>query len=433
VKDKSNIFQKKQTKDFWLRLDNAAKIYPAIQNDELTAVFRISAVLTERVKAKALFKAIDSLEQRFPYYKVKPKTGFFWYYLESYNSPTPLKADTEIPCRAFAKGDLIFRVLAKNKTISVEFSHILTDGTGGFEYLKSLLLTYFQVAGIEIPGSASFLRPDQMPSEKEFEDSYNKYFQEEIPIPKRIPKAFHIPFKLNSIPRFSVVTCVVSLEAISKKSKEHGVSITVYLVAVYLYALQGIYHSMSFLGKRRSRRIMRVEVPINLRKMYSSETMRNFSVFVMPGIDLELGNYTFEEIVKTVYHLMQLETDRKLINKVISRNVGAERNILVKNIPLFIKSLILYFKYKSSGTNLYSGVITNLGKINLPREVINLIDHFVFIPPPPDKTLKVNCGVVGFGDKLVVSFGNITRSKELERRFYRILIDHGIPVKMIHY
>jgi NRPS condensation-like uncharacterized protein len=425
--------QQQQREDFWLRLDNAAKIYPAIQNDELTAVFRISAVLTGRVKVKPLLDAIRQLEQRFPYYKVKPKSGFFWYYLEYYKGTTPIKADTDIPCRAFTKGDLIFRVLAKDRTISVEFSHILTDGTGGFEFLKSLLLTYFQATGTSLPDTVSFLKPDQTPSEKESEDSYNKYFQEKIPTPKKIPKAFHVPFKLNDVPRFTVLTALLPLGTVSKKSKEYGVSITVYLVAVYLYALQEIYHSLSFLGKRRSRKTLRVEVPINLRKAYPSETMRNFSVFVLPEIDLRLGVYTFEEIVKTVYHLMQLETDKKLVNKIISRNVGAERNVLVKNIPLFIKSLILHFKYKSSGTSLYSGVITNLGKISLPGEVNHLIDHFIFIAPPPDKTLKVNCGVAGFGNKLALTFGNITRSKELEQRFFKLLMEQGIPVKMIHH
>ena len=429
----AGTIKQKEPGDFWLRLDNAAKIYPAIQNAELTAVFRISVVLTQRVNAKALLNAIALLEHRFPYYKVNFKTGFFWYYLEASNSSTSLKADTDVPCRAFAKGDLIFRVLAKDKTISVEFSHILTDGAGGLEFLKSLLLTYFQALGVTIPNTVSYLRSGQIPSEREFEDSYNRYFQEEIPFPKKIPKAFHLPFKLNSIPRFNVVRGVLSLEAISKKSKEYGVSITVFLVSIYLYALQDIYRSLSFLGKRKSKRTLRIEVPIDLRKIYPSETMRNFSVYIMPGIDLELGDYTFEEIIKTVYHLMRLETDKKLINKIISRNVGAERNMLVKNIPLFIKSLILYFKYKSSGTNLYSGVITNLGKISLPAEVSNLIDHFGFIPPPPDKNLKVNCGVAGFGNKLVLSFGNITNSKELEQRFFKILIEHGIIVKMIHY
>lgn len=427
------VLEKKPQKDFWLRLDNAAKIYPAIQTDELTAVFRISVVLKQPVKAKPLLSAIGMLEQRFPYYKVKPKTGFFWYYLEHDNSPIPIKPDTDIPCRAFDKDELIFRVLVKKNTISVEFSHILTDGTGGFEFLKSLLLTYFQLTGITVHNGIPFLHPNETPSEKEFEDSYNKYFQEQIPAPKKMPKAFHIPFKLNATPRFEVLIGLMPLESLKKKSSEFGTSITVYLVAVYLYALQEIYSSLPVLRKRRAHKIIRIEVPINLRKIYPSETMRNFSVYVLPEIDLRLGHYTFDEIVKTVYHLMQLETDKKLINKIISRNVGAERNVLVKNIPLFIKSLILYLKYKSSGTNLYSGVITNLGKISLPSEVNDLIDHFVFIPPPPDKTLKVNCGVAGFANNLVLSFGNITQSKELEQRFFKILIKQGIPVKMIHY
>lgn len=418
---------------FWLRLDNAAKIYPAIQNDELTSVFRISVVLKHTVRAKPLLEAVDLLEQRFPYYKVKPKKGFFWYYLEYYEDGITLKADTNIPCRSFDKDEFIFRVLAKGKTISVEFSHILTDGTGGFEFLKSLVLTYFQQTGIPIAGTVDYLRPGTPASEKEFEDSYNKYFEEEIPTPRKIRKAFHLPYKLKPIPRFRVVTAILPIGNIAKKAREYGTSITVYLVSVYLHSLQEIYNSMPLISQKRNSEILRVEVPINLRRIYPSETMRNFSVFVLPGINLELGAYSFEEIVKNVHHLMQLETEKKLISKIISRNVGAERNVLVKNIPLFIKSLILYFKYKSSGTSLYSGVLTNLGKIVLPGEISQLIDHFVFIPPPPDKTLKVNCGVAGFGDKLIVAFGNITQSKKLEQRFFKMLSGHGIPVKMIHY
>jgi len=51
--------------------------------------------------------------------------------------------------------------------------------------------------------------------------------------------------------------------------------------------------------------------------------MRNFSLFVTPEIDFRLGKYSFEEILKIVYHKMQVETDEKLINKIISRNVGS--------------------------------------------------------------------------------------------------------------
>lgn len=159
--------------------------------------------------------------------------------------------------------------------------------------------------------------------------------------------------------------------------------------------------------------------------------MRNFSLYVTPEIDLRLGAYSFEEILKIVHHKMQLETDRKLISKIISRNVGAERNILLKNTPLFIKSLILFFTYKIQGTSRYSGVITNLGKASLHPEADKLIDYFIFIPPPPNKTLKVNCGVIGFGSNLVLSFGNITDSRELEKEFISTLTHAGVHVKLL--
>lgn len=144
---------------------------------------------------------------------------------------------------------------------------------------------------------------------------------------------------------------------------------------------------------------------------------------------MRLGHYSFEEIIKVVYHQMQLETDKKLISKMISRNVSGEKNKFVRDLPLFIKSFFLSKLY-SQGTGQYSGVVTNLGKIDFGPEINDRISKFIFIPPPPNKILKVNSGVVGFNDKLVISFGNITRSNELERQFFTFLVSQGIPVKL---
>lgn len=416
---------------FWMPLDNAAKIYPAVQNEELTSVFRLSCELKERIKAKPLLAAIHLLENRFPYYKVKPKKGFFWYYLEFHNEPIPLKPDLAIPCRAFRKDKLIFRVLAKDKRISVEFSHILTDGGGAFEFLKTLLLTYFASCGISLRETLS-MKPCEAPSVEEFEDAFSEHFQKNIPFPKKKPKSFHLPFPLNTPPRFGVIVANIPLADIAWKSKAYQVSITEYLVAVYLHSLQSIYNRLSNLQRRTQPKTFRIQVPVNLRKLYPSRTMRNFSLFVTPEIDVALGQYSFEEIAKSVHHIMQLETDKKLINKIIARNVGAERNIWLKNTPLFIKSLILRLTYEIAGTSRYSGVITNLGKVTF-GEADRFIEHFVFIPPPPNKNLKVNCGVLGFGNHLMMSFGNISSSTELEKEFCRYLVKQGMRVKILNY
>lgn len=420
------------TDNFWLRLDNAAKIFPAVKDSELTSVLRISVELHNRIKIREFLETVKCIENRFPYYNVRLSTGFFWYYLESDKLLVKTFVDKGVPCRQFGKKEILHRILVRENRISVEFSHILTDGTGAFEFLKTLVFCYFEKCGLKLPSQLDYFKPDQKASVEEFEDAYSRYFTKITSPVTGIPEAFHLPFSLKPKPRFSIILGIIPVDEIVKKAKEHEVSLTEYLTAVYLYALQEIYKSLPERSRRKSQKKIRIEVPVNLRKMFPSKTMRNFSLYVMPEIDLRLGDYSFEELTKTVYHQMKLETDKKLINKMISRNVGSERNILVKSIPLVVKSLILSRVYKQ-GVRKYSGVITNLGKINFPPEINTLIKRFVFIPPPANKNLKVNCGVVGFNNHLVISFGNITRSKALEKTFFSFLVQQGIPVKIENY
>lgn len=419
--------------DFWLRLDNAAKIYPAVQSAELTAVFRLSAVLKDRVRIGPFLHAIKLVEGRFPYYRMTLRKGFFWYYLQYTDGPLKVRPDRGTPCRSFEKHEMLFRILVRGRGISIEFSHVLADGAGAFEFLKSLLITYFEACDITVDASGiTFHRPGETPSPEEYEDGFSKYVQIDLPAPLKIARSFHLPFKLRPTPRFRVMSFLLRISEVSAAAKKYRVTITVYLVAVYLFALQRLYNALASSGRRAGRKIFRIQVPINLRRMYPSKTMRNFSLFVRPEIDLRLGQYTFEEIVKTVHHHMELETDKKLINKIMSRNVGAERNIFLRNTPLFIKSLILYFTYRIAGTSRYSGVMTNMGKASLGPTAEKLIDYFMFIPPPPNKALKVNCGVIGFGDNLVMSFGNITKSVELEKEFVGVLVARGLHVRYIN-
>lgn len=415
--------------DFWLRLDNAAKIYPAVISRELTSVLRISVELTERIKARQFSDAITAIQNRFPYYKVKLKAGFFWYFLDYENLPLQVKADSDIPCRAFGKDEIMFRVLFKGNRLSVEFSHVLTDGTGAFEFLKTLLLCYFEKCGFEIPADVDVLKATGNVSEEEYEDAFNKFFTKKTAPGIKVTEAFHLPFPLKPKPRFSILLGIIPIREIVEKAKEHEVSITEYLIAVYLYALQEVFGNLSEKVKKLNRKKARIEVPVNLRKIFPSHTMRNFSLYVMPEIDFRLGKYSFEELVKVVYHQMRMETDKKLINKIISKNVGSERNLVIKSIPLVLKSLLLSKVYQH-GVRKYSGVLTNMGKIDLSPELNKHIKRFIFIPPPPNRDLKVNCGMVGFNNQLVLSFGNITKSRELERTFFTFLVQQGIPVKI---
>jgi len=430
------VLHNDNTKSFWYPLDNAAKIYPAIQTDELTNVYRIAVVLKERVKITHLINIIPTLEKRFPYYKVTLKKGFFWYYLEQSNTPIQLVVDEGTPCRTFNQKrneQLLFRILVIKNRISIEFSHILTDGGGAFRFFRYLLLQYFQQEGMDVREALKEFAVNPQILHNEFADSYQQYFKKDVPPNVKRPKSFHLPYPLKRKPRFDVLVGIIPIDEIKDVAKKKEVNLTVYLIALYLYVLQDIHHSLPEYSSYKKNKILRIQVPVNLRNIYSSKTMRNFSLFVMPEIDLRLGNYTFDEILKIVYHKIQLETDQKLINKIIARNVGGERKILVKGIPLFLKSLLLNYKYYSMGANQYSGVVTNLGNVKFPEAIKQKIDYFTLTPPPPNRKLKLNCGIIGFNNKLVLSFGNITISKKFEKKFLNFLVQQGINVKLTKY
>ncbi len=414
---------------FWFALDNAAKIFPAVITSEVTSVLRVTAVLNHPVNIKNLQKAVLQAEKRFPFFRVQLKEGFFWYYLEHLPQHIPIEPDDKPPCRKFPNGSLLTRIAVKGNSLSIECSHILTDGSGALEFFKTILIAYSGECGAKIPAEYQVNNRVDRISEEEYEDAYNRYFKAEIPPMVKRSMAFHLPYPLKPVPRFTVLKAIVSLEQIKEVAHKKEVSITVYLTSVYLYILQEIFEGLNKYSKYKKRKKLRVQVPVNLRNIFPSKTMRNFTLFVMPEIDLRLGHYTFDEIIKSVYHQTKLETDEKLIHKNISRNVGSERKLFVRGIPLFLKSLILRMKYYSLGTNQYSGVLTNLGKIDLPDETGRLIDYFVMTPPPPNKKLKLNCGVAGFGDKLVLSFGNMTQSFEFEEKFLQFLREQKITVK----
>ena len=141
----------------WLKLDNAAKLFPAIISEDLTSVFRLTASLKEPVRYSALKEAVAITSKRFPYFSVSLGSGIFWHFLEFKDLLPRIQVEEEIPCTAFAvnrKNEPLYRVIIKRNRISVEFIHILTDGGGGLEYLKSLLYTYLTLTGkhISSPG-----------------------------------------------------------------------------------------------------------------------------------------------------------------------------------------------------------------------------------------------------------------------------------------
>ena len=139
----------------WLRLDNAAKIYPASRGNKWSNVFRPSATLKEKVDIDVLRSALDVTVRRFPSIAVRLRKGVFWYYLEQLSSAPEIREENSYPLARMSRNETrkcAFRVLVYDKRIAVEIFHSLTDGNGALVFLKSLVAEYLQQKyGVYIP------------------------------------------------------------------------------------------------------------------------------------------------------------------------------------------------------------------------------------------------------------------------------------------
>jgi hypothetical protein len=412
----------------WLRLDNAAKIYPATFSSPAPAGFRLSMTLKAPIRVALLAEALRAVLRRCPYYQVHLRRGFFWYYLQRHDAPPslhPMSEATISAIPAWRRDTDLFRVQVRGATIAVDFSHILTDGTGGLIFLGTLVTRYLELCGVNIDDWAPFLDPSEAASAEEYEDAHNRFFDPRAPRPARLSKAYRLPGPLEH--RYRIITGRMAVSGVLERARAHGVSLTEYLGALYLFSLMQIRERRERRGERVGPSVIRLEVPVDMRRFFSSKTVRNFSLYVSPEIDVSLGGYSFAEVVQKVHHSLKMQIDARELGRQIGRNVRAERHPVIRAAPLIVKDLVLSVAYQRLGETAYSGVLTNLGTIAVPPAVEPHIESFGALINP-SYGMKKNCVVASFRDALQVSFGSIVASRDLERDFFTWLAADGVHV-----
>lgn len=416
---------------FW-RLDNSAVFTAAISSEAGPFVFRLSCELKDTVDADALGKALKKAARRFPYFFVTLRGGLFWHYFEPcFREPVP-EHEHFMPC-ARRRGDRhkpLCRVYAYGRTISCEYHHSITDGTGGMIFLQALVIEYLAEKSVlpldDRSAIVDFVDLLKDPDPEEWEDSYRKYFKSESPYPDPAGKAWLIPgYRMKC--GYRVTCATLSVQAVLATARAKKTTLTEFVTAVYMLALQKVYRAeRNGKGPRRGYPVT-VQVPVNLRAMYPSKTMRNFFLFAAPSIDPRLGEWTLEEILDRVHHQMKLGVTQKEFYRYLKRNVGGEFNPLGRGVPLPIKNLALRMFNRKLNIDLYTGSISNLGAVRMDDRAAPFIERFVFIPPSNLPT-GVNVGIVSWDDRLFITVGSTVGSNTVEREFFSTLAGLGLEV-----
>ena len=422
-----HVMDKTEQKD-WYRLDNAAKLYPAIRSRKWMSIYRLSAKLYKPVDRDALQRALDITMSRVVLFSCRLRAGLFWYYFEKDPNRATITQDAINPCiriHTHKHDGYLFRVRVYDKRISLEVFHSLADGHGGIVFLKTLVAEYLKQLGHQIPATHGVLNCSEPPPNEETEDAFLRYYNKRAVRPWKESRAYRLPGTTENGHTLHVIIGLVSIQDLKAAAKRHQVSVTEFLVSVYMFALYNVQK------KDNPRRILpvKVSVPVNLRAYFSTSTLRNFSSYVNAEINANLGSYTFEEITGIVHHYLRSALTKKNLTAKMSKNVKAEKNVIVRTMPLFIKNFVISMIFHMTGESRMTSALSNVGMMDVPEQMAAHVERFDAMLGAP-RYNRLNCAVCAFKETVSICFTSTIKETAVEKEFFTFLVRMGIHVKL---
>lgn len=418
--------RQEKAKKRWRKLDNTAKIFPVIANETMSQVFRISVTLKQPVDPEILQQALEEILPFIRNFRVKLRRGLFWYYFEENGKIPQVQRESTYPCRYFdphGNRKFLFRVTYFQNRINLEVFHALTDGLGAVHFLKSLTARYLDLknGGNEYWGPAD----EHGGKEKEFqvEDSYLCNYRKMHHRSYSSAPAYRLEGNYLHLGAEQVLHGYISVSQLKAVCKKHEVSITKYLAAVLIWSIW-----QEYLHGEPWDQPVALNLPINLRAFFGSETMANFFAVTLIGYLFRSPDMDFETLLGIVSRQMDKKIDKKRLEENISYNVSNEKKWYLRVIPLPIKRLALNLVFRLKD-RAYTMTLSNVGPIRMDPEYEAQIQRFhMMIGVSRRQPLK--CAVCAFGDEIAVTFTSVFADSRLQRRFFEKLRQDGLKVRL---
>ena len=414
----------KKEKLYWRRLDNSAKIFPISAGKKYSTVFRLSAVLKEKIKPEILKVAVNKALEQYEYFRVKLKNGFFWNYLEYNPKEIMIEEEKEYPCKYIEpkeNNSYLFKVTYFDKKINIDIFHSLTDGNSGVMFFREIIYNY-----IELTHKEEF--QEELRIKRKFdistEDSYIKNYNKKAKGNNSSRKAYKLGGRKIKLGAISAIHEIIDLDQLKQEAKKHEATITQYLTAVLIYAI----YQANYL-KYKGKKPIKVCIPVNLKKYFPSNTISNFFSYITVEAEMKKNNLdTFHKILDFVKKDFTKRLTPEEIQKTMSGNVKLGTNPFIKLIPLIVKKPIVrlsYLEIRKYTTTTFS----NIGRIGIIGKYQKYIEDFLMLIAP-EPVEKIKCSACSFENHIVFTFTSILDDCAIEKEFYEFLKEKNINVKI---
>ena len=408
----------------WRKLDNAAKLFPAASSKKDTRVFRFFCELKEEVKEDILQQALNRTLDKYPIYLSVMRKGLFWHYLEKSNKRPVVREEYKEPSSQLYirdKSDLLFEVTYYKKRINFEVFHVLTDGTGASEFVRELVKNYLYLVHKE-DGLEDVVLSEYSESLADQEsDGFEKYYSQKVKLRRvKKPVAHQLRKGRRELGSLQTTEAEIPVSDLKVKAKEYGVSMTVFLTAVYLCA---VHRTMT---RRQEEKPVILMVPVNLRQFFPINTMLNFFNWIEPGYQFKDGKEEFEEVLKAVQKCFKEELTTEKMEQRMSDYFALQVHPVLKFAPLELKNICINVGARTAEKDV-TAIFSNMGIVKMPEAYEPYIQRFgVFTSTP-----KVELCMCSFKDKIYLGFTSRYDCDPVKEAFFQILKEQSIGVDVL--
>ncbi len=405
----------------WFPLDDAAKIYPFSMEHGKMAVFRLSTYLKKDVVPELLQMALDFTIKRFPSFATTLKKGFFWHYLDTTKRRFSVEEEHLPPCMPLhvgRSGSQSFRVIYWKNRISVECFHVLTDGTGGLEFLKALTAEYLRLCGVQIPESEYIADVNKTPDTEEMENAFARVPHAAEASGFAGKPAVQMSGKLSKCKPCRVFHFRLDATALAEAARRHGATVTAYVMA------------MMFVAEKAATDAVKGEavfqVPVNMRKFYPSKTVRNFALYC--GIRMPFKDTTdVDAILPAIDAQLKEKASKEAMSSMLT---AAERLVnSLAIVPLVIKFPVAHMVYGFLGDRMFSNIMSNLGVVKMPKEMEEHIESMDAVLGTVSIS-RAACTMVSACNVATLTIAKLTMDPTFEEKMLELFQKEGLEVKV---
>lgn len=408
----------------WHKLDNTANLFPVITSKKGSNVYRLSLNINKPVEPELLQKALEHVLPQFAAFPVRLRRGLFWHYLET-NPATPLvQQEDDYPCRVMdprANNNFLFKITYYGCRINLEVYHVISDGTGGMQFLQAVVCQYLMLANPADFTAEQKAYPWLTAHAGNTEDSYAQNY---TPTKKKnysIGRGYRIKGERNLMEGLSVIHFHVPVDEILTYCRGKGVSLTQYITACIGWAVY-----TQHMNSRPPKYPLNIFIPVNLRSLFESHTMLNFFSNIYISLPFTPEGITFDEVLQEVRKQFKEKLNKEEMLQKISFTVGGANSPVARAAPLPLKKLFLKIMYKHSAKSSSLGY-SNIGKVEMPAEFKPYVTGASLMLSTL-ATEPVKFTTCSYEGRFTITATSVLRSMGIQKAIARKLAEDGLAV-----